>query len=178
MMATPFPHIPAPTRSGLVVERIEARLAEILLAVPPLNPGLCYWLHEDATESFCRKHVIEERGRAFDLGAPLRDSEFYDRDDWEDAFWEGIGATEGGESDHTEACARCGETLSYVLTDGGMRSEIDYYLEAPLVIIRDEDSYALDRLALNIWGGSPRGDIVGVAAAVNQAWRIIKERRS
>jgi hypothetical protein len=162
------------SRAELVVKRLNSRLAEVLEAVPPLNPGPCYWLHEDASESFCRKHVIQARGREFELGPPLRDVDWFRRDDWECAFWEGIGASEDSESDHTEACARCGETLSYVLTDGGMRSEIDYYLEAPLVAVSDENSYALDRLALNIWEGSPRSDILGVAVAVNQAWRIVK----
>lgn len=162
-------------RKRLVIARLEQRLANICQTVPPKIPGPCYWLHEDAAESFCRKHAIQAHGRKFDLGAPLADSRFYERDEWEDAFFEGIGASDDSESDHSEACARCGETLSYVLTDSGVEMEIEYYREAPLIMIRDEDSYALDRLALNVFEGSPRKIVLGVSMVVNQAFRLLEE---
>jgi hypothetical protein len=161
-------------RVALIAERAQARLAEVCAKVPPLDPGPCYWMHEDATESFCRKHAIQAWGRRFDLGPPLVDADWYRRDEWEQAFYEGIGASSDSESDHPEACARCGETLSYVLTDSGVRDEIQYYREAQLVAVRDEDTYALDRLSLNVWPGAPRWMVVGVALAINQAWRIVQ----
>lgn len=165
-----------PDRSELIYRRINERIVSICEAVPPIQPGLTYWLESDATESYCRKHAIEAREKEFGLGPLLEDKPFYRRTELEDAFFLGIGASDGGESDHPEACARCGETLSYCLTDYGMRSEIDYFLEAPLAELNGEVSYGLDRLTACIWPGANRADLLGVDVAVNQAWRLLPTR--
>ncbi|WP_138921228.1 hypothetical protein [Novosphingobium pentaromativorans] len=163
-------------RASLVLLRMEERLAAICAAVPPINPGLQYWLDSDAGPSYCRKCVIAARGREFELGPPLEDAPFYRRTDLEDAFHDGIDGGFDTTSDSTSACETCGTTLSYILTDYGVEQEINYYREAPICALRDEDSYALDRLALNIWEGSPRHMILGALVAVNQAWRLLQQR--
>ena len=162
------------SRSAWIAARIDERLAIIRAAVPPLNPPAAFWLDSDAGPSYCRRCVRIARGQEFDLGVPLEDVPFYRRDEWEDAFWEGIDGGFDTESDTTLACDICGQTLSYILADYGVDSEVAYYREAPLVAVRDEDSYALDRLALNIWEGAPRRRILGVSIAVNQAYRLVQ----
>jgi hypothetical protein len=149
------------------------RAIEVCERVPAVDPPPCYWLHEDASESFCRKHVIEARGREFDLGAPLKDRPHWERDDWEDAFFEGIGASEGSESDHSEACAVCGATLSYVFTDHGADEELRYWLDSPIIALNGEATYILDRMAMHVWPGAQRRRLVETAAVVNQAWRLL-----
>lgn len=162
------------TRAELIADRLRDRVWAIMDRVPPLDPGPCYWLEEDSSASYCRRHAIIARGREFDLGAPLVDNDWYRHDDWEGAFWDGIGRTRDGTSDVTERCHVCGETLSYILTDEGVDQELDYWLENPLIQVRDEDVYALDRLSLNVWAEGNRRRLLGVAAAVNQAWRLVR----
>jgi hypothetical protein len=168
----------AERRSALIVERMEQRLEAIHIAVPPLQPGPSYWLDSDGGPSYCRACVIKARGKEFELGAPLEDSNWSDRDELEDAFHAGIDGGFDTTSDSTEACETCRKTLSYILTDYGVEEEIGYYREAPLIEVRDEDSYALDRLALNIYPGSPRQMILGVCIAVNQAFRLTSALRA
>lgn len=163
-------HDPRPT---LVWRRAEERLAAILETVPPIEPGPQFWLDSDAGPSYCRPCAIIARGREFEFGPPLEDKPFYRRTDVEDAFFGGIDGGFDTTSYSTAACAVCGKTLSYILTDEGVRQEIDYYRETPLCALRDEDSYALDRLALNLWEGAARDMILGVTVAVNQAWRLL-----
>lgn len=167
-------------REDKIVERINARFAEICGAVQPLKPGPCYWLESDSSESFCRQHAIAARGKEFDLGAPIEDRPFYLRTEMEDAFFEGISCNDGcgGESDHAEACAVCGKTLVYTLTDEGVDQEVDFYREAPLCEVRDEDVYAIERLVVHIWPGAARGRILDVAIVVNQAWRLLFKREA
>lgn len=167
-------------RAALILERLKERFAAVCAAVPPLDPESCYWLEDDATESYCRVHAIEARAREFGLGPPLDDRKWYHRTELEDAFFAGIGANHGGggESDHTEACSVCGRTLVYSLTDYGLRDEITYWLENPIAVLRDEDVYALDRMEAHVWAGCGRDILLGVAAAVNQAWRLVPAIRT
>lgn len=160
-------------RAKLIYRRMDERLSFIMEQVPPIEPGAAYWLDSDAGPSYCRKCVVLARGREFELGPPLVDEAFYHRDELQDAFYEGIDGGFDTTSDSTQACETCGKTLSYILTDEGVQQEVDYYREAPLIAVRDEDSYALERLALNIWEGAEPRMILGVAIAVNQAWRLL-----
>lgn len=166
-------------RAHLLVDRILDRFAVVYGAVPPVDPEPCYWLESDASESFCRVHAIKARGKEFELGPPIRDVDWFERTDAEDAFFEGLScnAGGGGESDHTEACSVCGRTLVYSLTDSGLRDELEYYRESPMVVVRDEDVYALDRMTSHLWVGMKRASLLGVAVAVNQAYRIVRESR-
>lgn len=159
-------------RAELIVRRMEERLHVIMDRVSRIKPECAYWLDSDAGPSYCRKCVILARGREFELGPPLVDEEWYFRDDLMDAFYSGIDGGFDTTSDSTQACNTCGKTLSYILSDYGVEQEIEYYREAPLCQVRDEDSYALDRLTLNIWPGEKRHMILGVAMAVNQAYRL------
>ena len=164
------------TREKLIAKRIRDRVWAICEAVPPIKPEAAHWLDSDAGPSYCWECAIIARGMEFELGPLLHPKEWYfERGEWEERFFEGIDGGFDTESDHTETCELCRKTLSYILTDYGVESEIDYYREAPLIAVRDEDSYALDRLALNIWPGSSRQQILGVAMAVNQAWRLVRE---
>jgi hypothetical protein len=164
-------------RAALIVDRMEARLAAICEAYPPIRPGAQHWLDSDCGPSYCRKCVIAARGKEFELGPPLVDEPSYHRGEWRDAFYDGIDGGYDTTSDSTAACDTCGETLSYILTEEGVDQEVDYYREAPLVALRDQDSYALDRLALNVWAGSSRHQILGVALAVNQGFRLLSGGR-
>lgn len=160
-------------RASLVWHRMEERRAAVLQAVPAIQPGPQFWLDSDAGPSYCRACVIIARGREFELGPPLEDRPSYLRTDMEDEFHSGIDGGFDTTSDSAAACEICGETLSYILTDEGVWLEINYYREAPLCELRDEDSYALDRLTLNVWEGAARDLILGAAIAVNQAWRLL-----
>lgn len=161
------------TRNSLIADRINERLTAICEAVPPIQPGAAYWLDSDAGPSYCHGCAIIARGREFELGPLLQVPDWYCRDDWQQAYFDGIDGGFDTHSDSTQACGICGKTLSYILTDDGVEQETNYYREAPLITVRDEDSYALDRLALNIWAGSPRTMLLGVAVAINQAWRLL-----
>lgn len=172
-------------REALIVERMESRLRVVCKLVPPIRPGAAHWLNSDASESYCAECVRTARAAEMGLAAaPEKPNKYtwdYTEEDQKavDLLHEFDDGIDGGfvtNSDSTEQCETCGCTLSYILTECGVRDEINYYREAPLCVVRDEDSYALVRLALNIWAGSPRHMVLGVAIAVNQAWRIIMAR--
>ena len=160
-------------RAKLIANRIHKRLWAIVDAMPPIEPNPMYWLDSDCGPSYCRQCVIMARGKEFELGPPLSDRPSYCRTDMEDAFFDGIDGGFDTTNDSTGACDTCGVTLSYILTDYGVEQEVDYYREAPLCVLRGEDTYALDRLALNIWHGSPKGMLLGVSVAINQAFRLL-----
>lgn len=118
-------------------------------AAPDLNPPAQHWLERDCSASYCRKCVMTARGREFELGRPLADVDFYDRDEWEDAFWEGISSyayRQAGESDVTESCYSCGITLDYWLTDYGIKEEIAHWADAEMSGDASEIAYNIDRL--------------------------------
>lgn len=163
-------------RKELLAERMRQRLWEIQKAVPPIDPPAVHWLNGDSCNSYCWECAVKARGEEFDLGVPLTPRRWH-RTDLEDAFYDGIDGGFDGESDTTEACDTCGRTLSYILTDYGVDEEIAYYLESPLTAVRDEDSYAIDRLALNVWHGSKTPQLLGACAVINQAWRIVTQTK-
>lgn len=164
-------------RAHLICERISKRLDVITRAVPPIKPEAAHWLNSDGGPSYCWECAIIARGREFELGPLIKINPWWHRrDEWEDSYFDGIDGGFDTQSDSTVACEICGNTLSYILTDDGVESEIEYYGEAPLITVRDEDSYALDRLALNIWSGAKRRLILGVAVAVNQAFRLVQKQ--
>lgn len=164
------------TRAGLIVDRTRARVDEICRAIPPSKPGPQYWLESDAGPDYCRPCVIVARGWEFELGPLLVEPDhWYQRDDWHDAYFEGIDGGRDIESDNAAHCSRCGTGLSYILTDYGAETEATYWLEAPLVEIGPDDSYDLDRLTLNLFEGMQRRRLLAIAAAVGQAWRLFKE---
>lgn len=173
-LAERMEELAGPDREELIYERMSQRLSAIMEAVPPINPPAQYWLDSDAGPSYCWNCVIIARGREFELGPLLTRPEWYERDKWEDAYFEGIDGGFDTSSDSSAACDICRKTLSYILTDYGVEQEMDYFRECPLVELRDEDTYALDRLALNIWEGSSRKDILGAAIVVNQAYRLLR----
>lgn len=161
------------TRAELIANRINERLQVIVKAVPPIKPGPMYWLDSDAGPSYCWDCAIKARGYEFEFGPPIENRPFYQRTELEDAFYSGIDGGFDTTNDSTGMCETCGTTLSYILTEYGVEQEIDYYRRAPLIALRDEDTYALDRLALNVWAGSPKSMLVGVAIAINQAFRLL-----
>lgn len=160
-------------RAKLIVDRTETRLEAILQAVPPLDPDNQHWLESDCSESYCRRCIKIARGAEFDLGAPIVETPWYNRDAWLEAFYEGISTGEDMNEDSPASCAICFQTLYYILTDYGVECEIEHFREALLTSVDDEVSYSLDRMMLNIYDGSPRNQILGVAIAVNRAWRLI-----
>lgn len=162
------------SRAEAIAERTRSRANEICKAIPPIKPGPQYWLESDAGPNYCRKCVRIARGWEFELGPLLVEPKWYDRDEWMDAFMEGIDGGRDLESDSASSCDICGATLQYILTDYGADEEARYFLEAPLVEIRDEDSYALDRLTLNVWHGMNRKRLLMISAAVGQAYRLFK----
>ena len=159
-------------RKTLIAARIHERVMAIRKAVPPIEPPAIYWLSSDASESYCWDCAIIARGREFELGPLLTPSEWI-RSEWENVHFEGIDGGFDLESESTEACAICGRTLSYILTDYGLEAELSYHADLPIGDIRDEDSYALDRLALNVFGGMKRANLLGVAIVVNRAFRSL-----
>lgn len=121
----------------------------VISAAPYLDPPPQYWLESDCTETFCRSCAIKERGKEFDLGAPIEDVPWYRRDPMVDAFFEGLSSYAyrcAGHSDTIEACARCGITLDYWLTDEGIQSEIDHWSDSEMLGDLSEIAYNLDRL--------------------------------
>lgn len=163
-------------RKAMIVERMEARLAEICKAVPPIDPPAQYWLRSDNCCEYCWPCAVKARADEFGLGMPIYDQHYrWHRTDLEDAFYDGIDGGFDCNDDHTVCCETCRRTLSYILTDYGVDEEIGYYRDQPIAVVRDEDSYALDRLALNIWPGDKAARILGVCIAVNQAWRLIRK---
>lgn len=161
-------------RAALVSKRIDDRRYAVLEAVPPIQPPAAHWLDSDAGPSYCWRCAHIARGKEFDLGTPIDPPPSYQRDEWMDAFYEGIDGGFDTTSESTAACDICRCTLSYILTDSGVEEELGYWREQPLMLVRDEDSYALDRLCLNIYKGSPRAILLGAAIAVNQAYRLIQ----
>jgi hypothetical protein len=118
-------------------------------AAPDLNPPPMHWLESDASASYCRRCIMTARGAEFDLGTPLADTDYYQRDEWEDAFWEGIGSyphRQAGTSDVTETCYLCGVTLAYWLTDAGIKEELHHWSDAVMSGDLSEIAYNLDRL--------------------------------
>jgi hypothetical protein len=118
-------------------------------AAPWLDPPAQYWLESDCSASYCRKCAIAARGREFELGPLLVDSDWHQRDDWEDAFSAGISGYAHGcpsESDITETCATCGVTLAYWLTDYGIKQELDHWADAEMSGDWSEIAYNIDRL--------------------------------
>lgn len=160
-------------RERVIAARINERVREICKAVPPIEPPAIHWLSSDASESYCWTCAIVARGREFELGPVLSVIDHWQRDEWQRAFFEGIDGGFDIESESVEACAICGCTLSYILTDYGLEAELSYHADLPIGDIRDEDSYALDRLALNVFGGMKRVNLLGVAIVVNRAFRSI-----
>ncbi len=161
-------------RNALIANRLNDRLWRICEVVPPIQPGPQFWLESDAGPSYCWPCAIKARAEEFGFGIPLHDSNRWCCEtDLEEAFYEGIDGGRDLEGDSTQHCDTCGTTLSYILTDYGVDEEVGYWLENPLCEVRAEDTYALDRLALNIWEGAKRSQILGVSAAVNQAWRLL-----
>lgn len=161
------------SREELIHTRLSNRLHAIMKAVPPIEPPAVHWLNSDAGSSYCWSCAIIARGLEFELGPLIKPRRTYLRDEWEDIYFDGIDGGWDLQSDHTEACEICHRTLSYILTEYGVREEFAYYLESPLTVVRDEESYALDRLCLNIWHGSPRKDLLAASAIVAQAYRVV-----
>jgi hypothetical protein len=157
-------------RAKLIVNRINERFYELVEKHPRLEPENCCWLHSDAAESYCWEHAIEARAKEFGLGIPL-DRPWYSRTPLEDAFFEEIGSYSDGESDNTEACTKCGKTLSYILTDYGVQSELALTVESPLNELGEESMYLLDRLCLNVWHDMPRRQLLDTAIVVGHAYR-------
>lgn len=160
------------SRNVALADRIRERVWAICKAVPPIEPPAQHWLDSDAGASYCHPCAIKARAEEFGFGPPLQPDWWRRETKLEQAFWDGIDGGFDTESDVTEACETCGKTLSYILTDYGVEEELSYYLESPLVSVRDEDAYALDRLTLNIFSGSPRKRLLDAAIVVNHAWRI------
>lgn len=89
------------------------------------------------------------RGKEFELGRPLVDCDYYERDEWEEAFWGGVDRypyRQAGHSDITESCYICGITLDYWLTDYGIKEEIDHWEGAEMSGNLSEIAYNLDRM--------------------------------
>lgn len=163
----------AGTRISAIVERLNSRLDAVIKAVPPIRPPSAYWLNSDGGPSYCYDCVKIARGKEFELGTLIVDEPYFARDEWADAFHEGFDGGFDTTSDSSQACAICRCTLSYILSDYGVEEELSYWRESPLMTLRDEDTYALDRLTLNIGEWSPRAQILGAAMAVNQAYRLL-----
>jgi hypothetical protein len=118
-------------------------------AAPWLDPPAQYWLESDCCPSYCREHAIAARGREFELGPLLVDSNWHQRDDWEDAFFQGIQADPDccpGTHDSTAACYTCGKTLGYWLTDEGIKQELEHWSDAEISGDWSEIAYNIDRL--------------------------------
>lgn len=118
-------------------------------AAPRLDPPNQYWLESEGSISYCRKCAIEARGKEFELGPLIAESEYvFYRDQWEDAFFQGIGCYAYGASpsDSTEQCETCGVTLDYCLTDYGIAEEIDHWSKSEMSGDISEIAYNIDAL--------------------------------
>lgn len=159
-------------RATQIVQRAERRVAEICEAIPPINPPPQYWLMSDAGTDYCRGCVIVARGHEFELGPLLIEStDWYHRDDWQDAYFEGIDGGRDIEGESASNCSRCGKTLSYILTDYGAEQEALYWLECPADQMNGETSYGLDRLGLNLYEGMERRRLLLICAVVGHTYR-------
>lgn len=168
------------SRVNAVVARARARVDEICAAVPISNPGMQYWLMSDAGPDYCRACVMVARGKEFELGPLIIESEYqFYRNDWEEVYFEGIDGGRDVEGESASHCTRCGEKLSYILTDYGAESEALYFLEAPVTVINPDVSYDLYRLVLNLFEGMDRSRrLLSIAAAIGQSYRTFKAARS
>lgn len=128
------------SRAELIVRRMESRLQDVCAAVPPICPPPQFWLDSDAGPSYCRE--CAEAARAAEMGLerwPEKPDKFtwdYSAEDQAaadliDVLKEGIDGGFDTISDSTAACKTCGRTLSYILTDEGVESEVEYYRECP-----------------------------------------------
>jgi hypothetical protein len=118
-------------------------------SAPDLDPPPLYWLESDAGISYCRKCAIIARGKEFELGPLLVESDYHRCCGWEDAFFNGIGfypPRQAGHSDITESCYTCAVTLDYWLTDHGIKSELEYWSGAEISGDLSEIAYNIDRL--------------------------------
>lgn len=138
------------------LSELEQRICE---AVPPVQPPPVHWLEADASEIFCYEHARDARWIEMgNVGPTYPDTDRWSqrRDDVQENMHEGIGAYMErcpGESDHSEACATCGCTLEYLLTDYGLDEELAHFDEHPVVPgddINGEVTYALTRLFINM----------------------------
>lgn len=161
-------------REEQIVARAESRVEEICNAHPPITPGAQYWLDSDAGPNYCRVCVVHARGWEFELGPLIVTHPWHRRDDWEDAYWEGIDGGFDLESENAASCDRCGCTLQYTLTDYGAEQEASYWLESPVAVMNGETSYGLDRLALNLYHGMKRKRLLMICAVVGQTYRTFK----
>lgn len=162
-------------RDKAIADRTRARADEICAAIPPIKPGPQYWLMSDAGPDYCRPCVIVARGHEFELGPLIVERPWFRRDDWEDAYWEGIDGGFDIESENAASCDRCGCTLQYTLTDYGAEQEASYWLESPVAHMNGETSYSLDRLTLNLYHGMARKRLLMICAVVGQTYRTFKE---
>ena len=113
------------------------------------RPPVQYWLESDGGPSYCRACAIAARGKEFELGPLIKDVEWFERDGWENAYFEEISCyADGcaGESDGASTCYTCGKTLDYWLTDYGIGIELDYWAECQMSNDLPEIAYSLDRL--------------------------------
>ncbi|MGR4893395.1 hypothetical protein ACIPPQ_20415 [Sphingopyxis sp. LARHCG72] len=142
---------------------------ELYALVPPLDPAPCHWLDSDATFSYCwacaRQARWEEMGN---VGPAPFEIAFYYRDPIEENIRGGIdGGFDASASDSPESCEGCRRTLRHTLTEYGVETELDHFREHPgFQVVRDEDSYVISRICLNLtWSGAP-DDQVGEAIKI------------
>lgn len=113
------------------------------------EPEPLHWLETDGGISYCRKCAVKARALEFDLGAPLLETPWHRRDEWEVAFFDGIAGypeNQAGTSDIIEYCYTCGTPLDYWLTDYGIQEELSYWEGAEFSGNVPEIAYAIDRL--------------------------------
>ena len=133
-------------------EQMRARLytleRAIFAAVKPSDPEPCWWLESDCGADYCHDHVVEARGKEFDLGAPVTPNRPWHRTPLERAFDDGIGGGYHGqgERDNTARCSVCDKLLSYTLTDYGAGEEVDHWLDTQLTSFGPDEAYEASRL--------------------------------
>lgn len=135
---------------------LEARL---FAARPPIRPEPQHWLCSDAGESYC--YPCARKARAAELGIPvppLTEDRFAKAESALEAqMSDGIdgGDWYSGESDGSAACATCGATLRYALTEYGVGQELAYFEETPHSPLNGEATYALSRIFTALcWSGA------------------------
>lgn len=151
---------------------------ELYALVPPLDPAPCHWLNSDATYSYCwpcaRQTRWEEMGN---VGPAPFETAWYYRDPIEENIRSGIdGGFDSSPSDSPESCEVCGCTLRHTLTDYGVESELDHFAEHPgFQVVRDEDSYVISRICLNLtWSGAPVDQVEEAIKIVEDALATAK----
>ena len=136
-------------------ERLSHLEAKIIAAVPPISPPTCHWLDSDAGASYCRKCAWEARWKELPTFGPCpEEPDWFHHDDHDDLMYDGIDGAGGvpSHSDSPEACATCGCTLDYLLTEIGQDEEFSHYEAHPIdttSAITGEHTYALTRLFMN-----------------------------